>query len=1207
MKSKTKRKFEKFHGIYFAVVAIVITVVGIVLGVAFTIGDVYKSLFVTPQAWAYLIASTALISWGIIYICEKLLTHRVACFEQVDFKRPDENVLTKAIEGILNLEKAEPFYVHIAPKFDGISTIVSELKETGFVVISGEPGAGKSMAAYQAAYILQKEKRYRVYQLKTTELENKTGSEIISQVVSVSELDKLKGKQRLILIDDAHKLPGKEDLKPKLKKEAKENNGKYIWIETEEEAEEEYEGTRLDRYVRINFQNSLGSLLKGFYQSEEPNLQRALAGRIKGLRDAIKRVDAGKITDIWHFTFCATQGWGRLVDKVESLKEVELLVLFFISAHAVLSGESELHINDVIGKIRGLEFEWLSEQRSPTPIRDAIRKLASSELKLVRIYDKEHDTGYIRALHYNFARQAIGACLLKESLAKYMLSSAKALLTDDYRKCVYYGIFHQDIGQYASRFDRDNRDWLVGFLSNPLLEWLQCYPRALTFIRKAAQDVYDQIISELDIAKLAPIVSQTKSGKFQELAYLLNVLGNRRDELLRKLNFATLADTAKAIEAEQFQQLAYLLKVLGDHKGAMIEKLDFATLAETTVTAKVEQFPQLAYLLSILGDRKYELLKKCEFATLAEAVATAKIEQFHQVGILAAALGDNAEELIKELVKKRNLSRLAIEASAIGMGQFGRLADLLYVLGKRRGELIERLDLTHLAKVTIGVEIGQFNQLAHLLNAIGDRRAELLDKLDLAELAKTASVAEVGQFDQLADLLSAIGDRRAELLDKLDLVGLAKTASVAEVGQFDQLAHLLSAIGDHRAELLDKLDLAELAKTASVAEVGQFDQLAHLLSAIGDRRAELLDKLDLAELAKTASVAEVEQFNQLAHLLSAIGDRRAELLDKLDLAKLAGRTGATKVEQFQQVAFLLNALGERSDLFVDQLVAEDQKILKVLAREVSCAPSNRFHDIAELLVSLGTRKTHLIALLNHNALIETANQVGEYDIHGLTRFIAVLDEERRNEFIWKVDWASISMKCPIYGVLLQALGTSLANLIKQAEASSDSTGVRKVAEYLRAKASDIKKQIRKAVPNQYRGVAKFLWNYNQIDNVLATEIATDTVGSLIKHFSVGPANYNGAGRLINALNTIDTDLAASFVSSNKVREKIQQSINMDDWSENVEDLKHLVKAFYRSAPDLWEEMVNSNWIVVNLSFLDLDSIYKEVDEEKNTATGYNTA
>ena len=47
----------------------------------------------------------------------------------------------------------------------------------------------------------------------------------------------------------------------------------------------------------------------------------------------------------------------------------------------------------------------------------------------------------------------------------------------------------------------------------------------------------------------------------------------------------------------------------------------------------------------------------------------------------------------------------------------------------------------------------------------------------------------------------------------------------------------------------------------------------------------------------------------------------------------------------------------------------------------------------------------------------------------------------------------------------------------------------------------------------------------------------------------------------------------------------------------MEGLKHLIEAIYRAAPTLWKKKY-LKWIVVDLSPLDLNSIYRKVDEEK---------
>jgi hypothetical protein len=102
-----------------------------------------------------------------------------------------------------------------------------------------------------------------------------------------------------------------QDLHIILQQEAKEGHGKYIWVETEfyEEKQKEIQS---DKYIQIHFQSFLEDLLKNFYQSQDPTLQKALKERIEGLEDAIERVRKEKIRDAWHFAFVASRGGGKI-------------------------------------------------------------------------------------------------------------------------------------------------------------------------------------------------------------------------------------------------------------------------------------------------------------------------------------------------------------------------------------------------------------------------------------------------------------------------------------------------------------------------------------------------------------------------------------------------------------------------------------------------------------------------------------------------------------------------------------------------------------------------------------------------------------------------------------------------------------------------------------------------------------------------------
>jgi len=941
MKRKTKREISRIFQSPTNIIGIVFTFGGF-------FGGPYLVSLLKPFLglfWSivFLIDFFILIILVLFYIYLKSKIPEINYFEPVNFGKPEENMILKAIDGILNTEKVEPFYVHAAPKSKEVETIHFRLKEIGFAMLSGGPGEGKSMVAYHAAYRFHEEDRYRVYAFIVERLGNKKGKEIINEVLS--QLDNLKGKRKLIIVDDAHNLAIKKYLNTMLQQEAKEGHGKYIWIETDF-YEKKQVWTSSDMYIQVDFQKFFGNLIENFYKSQDSIFQKTLEGRIEGLKDAIERVGKNKIHDAWHFAFVASKGEERLSKEINLLEEPESLILFLISAYTVLSGETELSINYLLDTLGNLKFGWLLDYLRTRTFRDYLRSLQEQQLKrksMIRIYEKsKSDKGYIASLHYNFARAVIRASLLRKNLVKYLLSSVKEILTSDYRKCAYFGVFHRDLEEYAAEFDGENKDWLINFVNNLLLEYLKCYPPLLRGIKSVAEDIYNEIIENLDVRTIAEKISSAEAGQFQQIAYLLNAAGYRRDELLKSL--------------------------------------------------------------------------------------------------------------------------------------------------------------------------------------------------DIEQLSKKASGAEVGQFQQIAYLLNAAGDSRDELLKRLD-IQLSKKASGAEAGQFGQIEALINAAGDSRDELLKNLDIEQLSKKASGAEVEQFGQIEALINAAGDSRDELLKNLDIEQLSKKASGAEVEQFQQISQLLNVLGDRKDELLKKL----------------------------------------------------------------------------------NYNILGRKATQVNPSNIgalRGLTLFIAQLDEEHRDRFVREVQWNSICKQCPINIEYLPVIGVILKNLIKQAELLPN-TNTNDVAEHLRDNMDEVKKCIKETDFRQYRGLSKFLWNCSQINHQLAIEIMDDERMNKMKerfgvcerippHVGELVCHYRGVGELINSLYKIDPHLSKDFIEHNNVRWKIEQAINTHDWSKEKEDLKHMIKAFYKSAPELWKKMVSRNCFTVDLSSLDLDSIYRDVDEKRSAGTAYNT-
>jgi len=1132
--------------------------------------------WVLPIVW--IVVLTALF-----VVRRKLFRPERKYFETIEFGESNEDTFLRSLNGILNTEKAAPYWVHVAPKPDEVGNIISKLSDSSFVRVMGASGSGKTMAAYQAAFALKCEQKHQIYRLNVEDLQNKTSVEFTQLKNEIlNELDGLKGNSnKLVLIDDAHMLVPEDELFSILQIETTEGNGKLIWIESELPSSDIAE-FHDDECVRINLADFLPRLLDEFYHSSDQLLQSALEQHAKGLDDAINRFQSGKIRDIWHFNFCATQGWEKLTKKVHTLSNFRLLVLFSVSAHTVISGEEELNSKDVVNNIRSLEsatefssqFQWLREH---TSVQNALEDLANQ--KLILMYDKSpQDKGYIAPLHYNFAREVVRTSLLRQHLTNDLMTSVKILLSNEYHRCTWIANLLTDLGQYAPQFIDSNKSWISSYLNNVSPKRFISCATLLEMSSKITIAGYNELLEHLDVETISKSVDLVQPIEFHRLSRFIDSLGKRREELVKELvkepHLSKLATTANSTQPCNFDGLERLLTALGDERKELVKELvkepHLSKLATTASAAQPGNFHGMAGLLTALGDKRKQLLKELDFSQLATTASAAQPGNFHGMAGLLTALGDERKELLKELVKEPHLSKLATTANSAQPGNFDGLAGLLTALGDKRKELLKELDFSQLAKTASAAQPGNFHGLADLLTALGDKREELLKELvkepHLSKLATKANSAQPGNFPGLADLLSALGDKGEKLVEELDFSQLAKTASAAQPGNFHGLADLLTALGDKGEKLVKELDFSQLAKSANSAQPGDFDSLAGSLTALGDKRENLVKELVkepyLSQLVKTASAAQPHYFDKVAGLLTALGDKREEVVKELlkepYLSQLAKTASAAQPHEFDKVAGLLTALGDKREKLVKEL---DLLTLKNRVKEFKA------HDTTALADCM-SKVTHLMS---------------------------GLDDDSRNEFIRDIPWDTFCMKCPIEVSALAVLGQCLENVIRQGEQPS----IGRIKIYLENNAEAFKTEIRKANPSHYGGISKFLWNCNLINHGLSLKIVSDTKDKLAERLRVMPWNYRGAGQLINSIYSVDPSLAGSLVNDRLVRGRILAAINGHKWIESLADFRHLIKAFYRANPTLWRTAIRKGWITADLSPLDLPSIYREIDAERD--------
>jgi hypothetical protein len=862
---------------------------------------IYAASKYLPGGWDPMHRSLASVAFValLMIVFLRIVTPRQTLFEHVHFGSLTPEAVREAALGVINGEKAQEFFVHAAPRPMETDDVLAKLERDGFAFVSGRTGTGKSTAAYHAAHDLS-QRHFRVYRLNVDNPKLHGARPPSELVVSYSELDNLKDWKRLVIVDDAHKIPHKDELRSALEREANSRSQRFIWIETEEEPNDAGPCVVDSEGIHISAAANLDAIVEQFYRSENPTLKSLLAESTAGLADALERARAGKVMDLWHFNFIATGGWERLAGQMEKLDKSELLVLFLVSGHTLISGEMELHRDEVAKLVKDLDFVWLGGKESPQWVYEAVARLASSDIKLIRVYARGKEQGYVQSLHINSARQIVKLCLEYEGLASNLLSAARRLLPDDFSKCNYLGWFCRALDVFAGRFLHDSEDWLTKFLQEPMPEHLKGYARTLTALKWSAPDVYATVTHNLadsnsTLDSMAARFSLASAATFQPLATALRHLGPARARIIEQLRIEPLSRTT----------IAYADSVTGG-----------PSVADQRPPRGGAWLTQLAMVLAELGSRRGELLGLLGVPRLVALANSVGPDNWQSLADLLCQLDYRRADVLRDL----KVAKLGELANSAGPDHWQSLAYLLKQLGSRRMEVLEDLEVPRLAVLASSVGPDNWPSLVHLLHQLDYRCKEAVRSLDVRMLARNANtVRDASQLADLGQLLHVLKERRAELVSSLDFAHLARVASMADASQADRIAQLIAGLGtdSHRLTEHEDLDVRMLVvRMLNSVSTENMGQVAHLVKALGTRAEELLaepssrNPILLDGLALTVSGVTSERFHDAAEILDAIGSLRVAILPKLDYNKLMTVAEAVRASDILGLVWFLRLLAE---------------------------------------------------------------------------------------------------------------------------------------------------------------------------------------------------------------------------------------------------------------------------------------------------------
>ena len=626
-----------------------------------------------------------------------------------DFRQPDNETIENAINGIFSFTKSQPYFIHVTSPNEEIKEIFNAFVENGnnFIHIHGKPGEGKSMLAFHAIYQIERNYIIRdiitcTYSLKLDILADRN-KDVIKDILN--ELDCLSTDYnepalKLILIDDAHRLPFSYELEQALREEASQSNGKFIWITTDLDPFDKMSKKRGD--LNINFQSYYLQIVSTLYQSKDKRIQSEMIDKFPKLEKAKSEAEAGKINNPWTFNFVASDGFEKLKEDILKLTDEEKYILYLLSAFNTIVGE---------GPLRDTEFYVICIKNKPTwfqllfsDFQKTLSQLSEQKPEnimkekrrmMLRLNRDVKNNVWVESLHALFATSYLKevSIAFENQLRLEMMKGLNALLDDNWKNFRYLNSFLVSIGNNADLFLEQNKDWIKRYFNNLEQNHLHQYCLVIKQLLKFNEPLFTNIFTD---------------DYFQRNSFFFNQL-----PIYRLQAFANLIRT-----------LPPKLKI------KLIEKLDVSKLSDTISNATIENLNQGADLINAFDNHKEkllnELIKEKKLDNIIEQISNAHIENLKQAADLINAFDNHKEELLNGLIKNKKLDNIIEQISKVTNENLIQAADLINAFDNHKEEITLRINFNFLNK-----QINEWQQPAlistwRLVTALSQMASKLL-------------------------------------------------------------------------------------------------------------------------------------------------------------------------------------------------------------------------------------------------------------------------------------------------------------------------------------------------------------------------------------------------------------------------------------------------------------------------------------------------
>ena len=756
------------------------------------------------------------------------------------------DLMTSIIQG----ESAIPAFAQIAPAPDELDIILDQLAFTRIARITGGPGEGKSTLAYHAAYAMA-DVGYVAYSLSGSSLDGLSREYMRDTLLT--QTDCLKGKARLLIVDDAHLLERPDDVEEILKRALEDDDTSLIWVRTED-PDDTTRSISSDTGVSIDYYRLAPKLAKFFSE----DIHRA--GLLKSqpaLAEAENLSSAGTIRTAWQFSFVASERSERLANSMRSLTNLQVIVLLVLSARCVATGEVTIPIQRAQSMLSSIAIGWVVDDLrhhsySYRQVLNELSRRAPARMQFLHLEMVSSTDARISCLHYLFARTIVLESMQRAVVADDFVKALSCIFdvsADDFR---YLGMLCFDVGPRLGTLVKSLENFFQGYINSPFTS-LAAKARVLQeLVRRMTDWRIAVFLERLDGEAMASHISKCSAAEFTTAARFMRYAGtvatlNRR--LLAGLDVVAIARTASQAPPAQLGAVAELLREVGERRAELLGELDVPAIARTASQARPEELTSVADLLRELGERRAELLGELDVAAIAQTASRARPEEFGSIADLAALMEAERHGFV-ELVDIDAMGTRILASTVINPDT---LYKLIEILGSRGDQLLQALSRQAVAfgKILMPQGPNRFGDLATIVRRLDAAVVEQLDFLALARVAARCDAKHIPGLSLFVRALKSEAVRFQPLVPWLDLLkrcpinqttlpGIATCIRSAfirseTVNRAEELEALQTWVWENRAPLRDAAaDIYATGRRYPASTDRSYGHVGQLLAALRD-------------------------------------------------------------------------------------------------------------------------------------------------------------------------------------------------------------------------------------------------------------------------------------------------------------------------------------------------------------------------------------